>query len=462
MRTPRPHVMTRDQLNHLLDAFATDTLTPEERNQLNGAARRDERLLCALADAQALQEVLEDPALRRRLLLELTDGGSWRVRWTHPWVWTAAGGSMIAIAVIIATQLYPEHGRERSAGVGEEIEFTPLAATPAPESNPTAPPADETRISLTRPLDSDLPAAPVMKRRAAPLAKPLEEERVFDDGVKAAAVPQKSAHEGAAKKSRDMASAPRRDPRDELESVSDALMTGQDGTMPATLAEPAEPPQAHATTPAPARRTTPEQVPTARTVFYDAPRLATATALRPRDQVISGPAPLAVRYSLMIAGPQGTYREVDLETPVTVSDRPRLAVQTNQDGYLLVTEVPSTPEITIAPTVSPRPVRARTTTIFPLGGLMTNSTANPALGVRVLFAHRPPNPKLLLTQLPRPPLEERVEPALGGPTEHAVYATAPADSATSILLVDVPLNPWPETSLSVVSTPDVAGDATQP
>jgi hypothetical protein len=205
--------------------------------------------------------------------------------------------------------------------------------------------------------------------------------------------------------------------------------------MPAT---PAEPPHAQATTAAPAHQTTPEQVPAA-------PRLASASASRPRKQAIHRPAPLAVRYSLMIAGPQGTYREVDLETPVTVSDRPRLAVQTNQDGYLLVTKVP-TSETTIAPTVSPKPVRARTTTIFPLGGLVSNSTANPVLGVRVLFAHRPPNPKLILTRRPRPPLAQRVEPAHGGSTGHAMYATAPADSATSILLVDVPLNPWPERS----------------
>jgi hypothetical protein len=429
--------MTRDQLDHLLDAFATDTLTPEERNQLNGAARRDERLLCALADAQALQEVLEDPALRRRLLLELQpDGGSWRVRWKHPWVWTAAGGTMIAIATIIAMQLYPEHGREQSAGVGEEIAFTPQAATPTPESDPTAPPADETRLSLPQPLGSDPPAAPVMKRKAAPSAKPLEEERVPDGGITVAAVPQKSAAEGAATKSRDMASAPGRDP-EEVASVSDVLTTEQKGTMSATLAEPAEPPHAHAATPARAHQITPEQVPIA-------PRLASATAPRPRKQAIHRPAPLAVRYSLMIAGPQGTYREVDLQTPVTVSDRPRLAVQTNQDGYLLVTKVP-TSENTIAPTVSPKPVRARSTTIFPLGGLVSNSTANPVIGVRVLFAHRPPNPKLLLTKRHRPPLQ-RVEPARGGSTGHAMYATAPADSATSILLVDVPLNPWPETS----------------
>src|SRR5215217_2947351 len=113
MRTPSPNVMTRDQRNHL-----------------NRAARRDERLLCALADPQAFQEVLKDPALRGRLLSELQpDGGFRRARnqWReHPWLWTAAGGMMTAIAIIIATQLYPEHGREQWPAVGGEIGFGPL------------------------------------------------------------------------------------------------------------------------------------------------------------------------------------------------------------------------------------------------------------------------------------------------------------------------------------------------
>jgi len=346
---------------------------------------------------------------------------------------------MTAIAIITAMHLYPEHGREQSPIVGEEIGFGPLAVTAIPGSNPT-PPADETRTSPPKPLDNDPHAATVVKRKAVSLAEPLEEEHVLDEGIKAAALPQISEHEGAAEKSGDMDWAPRIDPREERESVSNALTTKQSGTMAATLAEPAEPPQA-ATTPASALQTTPR-----------APRLTSATALRARDRVSSqdsaygpparhGPAALGVRYSLMIAGPHGTYREVDLETPVTVSDRPRLAVETNQDGYLLVTEIPSTPKMTIAPTVSPKRVRARTTTIFPLGGSMMNPTAKPVRGVRVMFAHRRPDPKLLLTQVPR-----RVQH--GAPTEHAVYATAPADSATSILLVDVPLNPWPDRARS--------------
>ena len=119
------------------------------------------------------------------------------------------------------------------------------AVTAIPESNPT-PPADETRTSPPRPLDNDLPAA-VVKRKSVRLAEPLEEEHVLDEGIKAAAVPQKSEHQGTAEKSRDMASAPRMDPREQRESVPGALTTEQNGTMPATPAVPAGPPQAQAT-----------------------------------------------------------------------------------------------------------------------------------------------------------------------------------------------------------------------
>ena len=145
---------------------------------------------------------------------------------------------MTAIAIIFATQLYPEHGHEQSPAVGEKIGFAPLAVTAIPGSNPT-PAADETRTSPPRPLDYDLPAA-VVKRKSVRLAEPLEEEHVLDEGIKAAEVPQESEHQGAAEKSRDMASASKMDPREQRESVPGALTAEQNGTMPAMPAEPAD------------------------------------------------------------------------------------------------------------------------------------------------------------------------------------------------------------------------------
>jgi hypothetical protein len=147
------------------------------------------------------------------------------------------------------------------------------------------------------------------------------------------------------------------------------------------------------------------------------------------------PAPLAVRYSLIIATPEGTDQEVDPKTPVSLSDRPRLAVQANQEGYLLVTDVPSVSDSAIAPTAI-KSVQARTPIIFPLAGLMTAS--EPTLRMRIGFSRRRPDPTQLLSQTPGPLLQERV--ARSEPAEYAVYAAAPPASGAPMLLVEVALN----------------------
>jgi hypothetical protein len=192
-------------------------------------------------------------------------------------------------------------------------------------------------------------------------------------------------------------------------------------------------------------------------MFYSEPHPVASAALHSSGSDQSGglkeheplihsalPAPLAIRCSLVIAGPDGADHEVDPEAPVSISDRPRLAVQTNQDGYLSVIDMPSTSEIAIAPTTAAKPVRARTTMIFPLAGLIADPAANPVLHLRVTFARRPPDPKDLLSQTPRPPLMERLEPVPGRPPEHAIYAAAdPGESAPPMLIVELALNQRP-------------------
>jgi hypothetical protein len=165
-------------------------------------------------------------------------------------------------------------------------------------------------------------------------------------------------------------------------------------------------------------------------MFYSEPHPVASAALHSSGSDQSGglkeheplihsalPAPLAIRCSLVIAGPDGADHEVDPEAPVSISDRPRLAVQT---------------------------VRARTTMIFPLAGLIADPAANPVLHLRVTFARRPPDPKDLLSQTPRPPLMERLEPVPGRPPEHAIYAAAdPGESAPPMLIVELALNQRP-------------------
>ena len=60
--------MPEKDLEKLLGGYATGTLTEEERKALFEAALHDQGLFNALADEQALKELLDDPVSRRRLL----------------------------------------------------------------------------------------------------------------------------------------------------------------------------------------------------------------------------------------------------------------------------------------------------------------------------------------------------------------------------------------------------------
>ena len=56
--------MNDADLKHLLGGYATNTLTPGERDRLFAAALEDQELFNALADEQALKEMLDDPESR--------------------------------------------------------------------------------------------------------------------------------------------------------------------------------------------------------------------------------------------------------------------------------------------------------------------------------------------------------------------------------------------------------------
>lgn len=60
--------MSEHDLEKLLGGFAADTLTPEEKQALYTAALQDQQLFNALAEEQALKELLSDPVVCHRLL----------------------------------------------------------------------------------------------------------------------------------------------------------------------------------------------------------------------------------------------------------------------------------------------------------------------------------------------------------------------------------------------------------
>lgn len=460
-------VMAQDELDHLLEAFAADRLTPEERAQLHAAAMRDKRLLCALADEEALKEVLRDPVLRADLLLELqSTGGVWRHGkrwWRRPWMWIAVVSALSVVgAILIGTELYHDRTPEQPLRVEREASApTSSAVATAPESNPVTPvPNDDVpspSAILDKP-DADGPApAPAPRRIPAPFTGPMIEERVRDDEIRVPlTVPPKLDPERPAPKKSDSLARSRTNPAPTPEPGPHPPETAHNDAVLTPAAEPASPAQHQAALPTPSASRSPgPQVSSPRTVFYGKPdHLASAAALHSHESdQTSGletehepllpsalPAPLAIRYSLVIAGPDGTDHEVDAETPVSLSDRPRLAVQTNQDGYLLVTEVASTAETAIAPPAASKPVHARTTVIFPLAGLITDPEANPVLRLRLAFTPRPPDPRHLLTQTPGSLQEERVKPAPGGPVEHAVYVAPRGASGNTLLIVELNLS----------------------
>src|SRR6478672_2008184 len=101
--------MKDEEIQNLLGGFATDTLTDRERELLFTASLTNQELFNALADEQALRELLSDPASRRQLLqaLQPNEPGlferltSWMRR---PVSWAVAGSAMAALLVAVAVR----------------------------------------------------------------------------------------------------------------------------------------------------------------------------------------------------------------------------------------------------------------------------------------------------------------------------------------------------------------------
>jgi hypothetical protein len=97
--------MKRDDIEKLLGAYATGTLTAEERAALYEAALADQALYDALSREEPLRELFEDPVARARLLAVLSGrpaGFAARLgaRFRRPAPWAMAGG--LAAAGLIA------------------------------------------------------------------------------------------------------------------------------------------------------------------------------------------------------------------------------------------------------------------------------------------------------------------------------------------------------------------------
>src|SRR5258708_7898379 len=99
--------MKDEDIQNLLGGFATDTLSDRERALLFPAALRNQKLFDALADEEALREVLSDPASRHQLLRALrTQKPGLFERMTawmrRPASWAIAGSALAALVIAVA------------------------------------------------------------------------------------------------------------------------------------------------------------------------------------------------------------------------------------------------------------------------------------------------------------------------------------------------------------------------
>lgn len=379
--------MSEHELEKLLGGYAADTLTAEERKFLYTAALNDQQLFNALADEQALKELLANPAVRRRLLQSLntprTSGAGSSLAWMdwfrRPAGLAFAGGlAAAALAVVLGTKIYQDSLQQAAQSVATEESKPSTPPTPAPPASQPVPP------SVAEPQ-------PKAKENTGPAIDLAKKDALLDKMVKRKrSAPLKPQEQTASDIARD--SLKQRNEQDEsrgqveaptaaLSKTEGEVAASADRKLAASSASPD-------TTPAPVPMQAPGSAPAAGTVestlsaralFYggEAARADTGMmaqekeqAMKPltesapplgrlerkRDQfALAGKAagtaaqlrPLGLRYSFVVRETDGQDREVDAATASKSGGHARLTVEANQDAYLQVwmTVGSSTPQL---------------------------------------------------------------------------------------------------------------------
>lgn len=153
----------------------------------------------------------------------------------------------------------------------------------------------------------------------------------------------------------------------------------------------------------------------------------------------AGGRPLGVRYSLMINGPGGLDLEIDPVTAVGQDDRPRVAVQTTETGYLSIQVVHGDRTAILLALAQ---VAARTPVTVELAPVFEQLSDADHVRLSVLFTRREHDagmasrPEAAQARL----MIEQVSPEThSGPAEQALYAVDPRPESSHLLL-EVPLN----------------------
>ena len=348
--------MPEHDLEKLLGGFAANTLTPEERSQLYKAALQDQPLFNALADEQALKELLSDPAVRRKLLETLARASTSEAGESLPWwAWFkrpaglafAGGLAAVIFALAFGTRIYQESLDRAARPVATEDARQAAPSVQAPQSSDSLrSPEAESRLKAQAPGEPG--QAPSKKNVLT--GKVAKQERSAT-----ATLPDQRVSETA----RDRVRSPRE--QDGSPNPAPAATPGRPAEQAAaspdkTLSLHAPPPAAApATAPVSAARAlAPKQ--SARTLFYGdtSPRVDTNSRVQESEEAgrlerrmdqfsAAGTAgavgrvrPLGLRYSFVTKGPDGQSREVGAAIAAGSKEPVRITVETTQDAYLQV------------------------------------------------------------------------------------------------------------------------------
>lgn len=366
--------MSEHELEKLLGGFAADTLTPEEKQLLYAAALQDQQLFNALADEQALKELLGDPDVRRRLLASLEQKSasgtsaalSWLDWFRRPAGLALAGGlSAAALAVVLGIRIYQDSLREATQSIATEEAkpATPQAVEPQAKAKENLAPAID-RQKKDRLIDK-----PAMQQRSMP--PPSKNERASD--VAQDSLKQSSRQDEV----RNQAKAP----VPTVSKSAEEVPSRADQKLAASSARPAIAPEPKHIQPPAGGRVAATATPAlgARALFYgeepgradtrsmakeqertmkplaEAVPKANRSELKLEEPSQLGKAsgtvaqlrPLGLRYSFVVRGTDGQEREVDAAAALKSTEPVRLTVEANQDGYLQIwiTAGSSTPQL---------------------------------------------------------------------------------------------------------------------
>lgn len=366
--------MADNNLEELLGGFAADTLTEEERTVLYTAALQDQELFNALADEQALKELLADPVVRRRLLRALSQrdasgagsSPSWLDRFRRPAGLAWAGGlAAAAFAVVLGTKVYQDSLRHAAPSVATEETGPSLLPAPAPPAaQPPSPPVAEPQPDAMR---TEAPARAPAEKNALP-DRVAKREQAPSPRTEEQNASEPATDEGKGRRAQDERQQPADAPGVELGKAAERTVASTDnkpsrGSTPPALA----PAPLQALTGAAATDGTAPTI-SARSLFYGEPAAPPDTGLIAQEKkpamepLLESPPqtgrseerldrfsqlsrakaatmtakPLGLRYSFVIGESDGVEREVDAKTAATSSKPVRLTLETNQEAYLQI------------------------------------------------------------------------------------------------------------------------------